>query len=135
MALKTYHGSCHCGEIRYEADMDLAQGAGRCNCTYCLKTRAWSAFVKPDAFRVTAGEDRAVSYHKHELAPEKFHCSTCGVHLYGRGDADYMRGPFVSVCVATLDDATPEELAAMPVRYSDGLNNNWQNPPAITSYL
>ena len=135
MALKTYHGSCHCGAIIYQADMDLAQGAGRCNCTYCLKTRAWSAFVKPEAFRVLAGEDLAVSYHKHDQAPEKFHCPTCGVHVYGRGDADYMGGPFVSVFVATLDDPTPEELAAMPLRFSDGLNNNWQNPPVITSYL
>lgn len=135
MALKTYHGSCHCGGIRYEADIDLANGAGRCNCTYCRKTRAWTTFMKPDAFRVLAGEDRAVAYHQHEQAPVKFHCPTCGVQVYGRGDADYMGGPFVSVFVGTLDDATPEELAAMPVRYSDGLNNNWQNPPAITSYL
>jgi hypothetical protein len=135
MALKTYHGSCHCGAVRYEADLDLAQGASRCNCTYCLKARAWSAFAKPDTFRVTAGEDRAVAYHKHEQAPVKYHCPTCGVHVYGRGDADYMGGPFVAICVNTLDDATPEELAAMPMRYSDGLHNNWQNPPAITSYL
>lgn len=91
--------------------------------------------MQPAAFRVTAGEDRAVSYHRHKQAPEKFHSPTCGVHVYGRGDADYMGGPFVSISVATPDDATPEELAAMPVRYSDGLHNDWQNPPAITSYL
>lgn len=135
MALKTYHGSCHCGAIRYEAELDLTQGAGRCNCTYCRKTRSWTAFTKPDSFRVTEGADRAISYHQHDQAPEKFHCPTCGVHVYGRGDADYMGGPFVSVFIGTLDDATPEELAAMPVRYSDGLHNNWQNPPKITSYL
>lgn len=135
MPLKTYHGSCHCGAIRYEVDLDLSQGAGRCNCTYCLKTRAWSAFLKPDALRITAGEDSAIQYHQHAEAPRKFHCATCGVHVYGRGDADYMGGPFASISVATLDDATPEELAAMPIRYSDGRNNNWQNPPAVTSYL
>lgn len=135
MALKTYHGSCHCGAIRYEVEIDLARGGGRCNCTYCRKVRAWSAFVKPEAFCITAGESRAVGYHKHDQAPEKFHCPTCGVHVFGRGDADYMGGPFVSICLGTLDDATAEELAAMPTRYSDGLNNNWQNPPAITSYL
>jgi hypothetical protein len=135
MALKTYHGSCHCGAVRYEADLDLAQGAGKCNCTYCAKTRAWSAFVKPEGFRLLSGAEQARAYHKHELAPVKYHCAVCGVRTHGTGDADYMGGPFVAVFVNTLDDATAEELAAAPVRFSDGLHDNWQNPPAVTSYL
>lgn len=135
MPLKTYHGSCHCGAIRFEADIDLSKGTGKCNCTYCRKVRAWKAFVKPDAFRALAGEDQAVSYHKHEQATLKFHCPTCGVTTHERGNADYMGGEFVGVFVAALDDATPEELAAAPGRYADGLGNNWQNPPAVTSYL
>ena len=135
MALKTYRGSCHCGKLSYEVDLDLAAGAGRCNCTYCLKTRNWSAFVKPADFRMLSGEGEAIAYRKHDQAPTKHHCPVCGVHLYGDGEADYMGGPFLFVQVATLDDATAEELAAAPLRYSDGLHNNWQNPPAITSYL
>jgi hypothetical protein len=51
------------------------------------------------------------------------------------GDADYMGGPFVGLFVATLDDVTPEEFAATPVRFSDGLHDNWQNPPRETGYL
>ncbi len=135
MTLKTHKGSCHCGAVTYEVEIDLAKGTGKCNCTYCLKTRAWSAFVKPTAFRLLSGADRLVAYHKHEQAPIKHHCATCGVHTHGTGDADYMGGPFVSVLVNTLDTASAEELASAPVRFSDGRNNNWQNPPAETRHL
>ncbi len=133
--LKTYQGSCHCGAIRYEADIDLAQGTSRCNCTFCLKTRAWSAFVKPDAFRLAAGSQEGTAYHKHAEAPVKYHCPRCGVLTHAKGEADYMGGPFVSVFVNTLDDASPEELVSGPIRFCDGLHNNWMNPPADIRHL
>ena len=134
MTLKTYKGGCHCGNIQFEADIDLANGTNKCNCTYCLKTRAWSAFLKPKDFRLKKAEG-LVRYHAHPQAPVKHHCAKCGVHTHATGDADYMGGPFVSVSVHVLDNVEPELLVAAPVKYSDGLHNNWQNPPAETRYL
>lgn len=133
--LKTFTGSCHCGAIRYETDLDLSRGTGRCNCTFCLKARAWAAYVKPEAFRLAAGSEEGVGYHRHPQAPVKYHCGRCGVLTHARGDADYMGGPFVCVFVATLDGASPEELLSGPIRYSDGLHNDWAHPPADIRHL
>ena len=135
MTTKTYKGSCHCGAIAFEADLDLARGTSRCNCTFCTKTRAWKSFTQPAAFRILRGADKVASYHKHPDAPLKHFCPTCSVYTHETGHADYMGGDFVGVFVASLDDAEPAELIASPVRYADGRNNNWGSPPAETRHL
>lgn len=135
MTVRNYQGSCHCGAISYEAEIDLAQGTGKCNCSFCMKTRAWKAFVRPETFRILSGADHATPYRKHPQAPIKHFCRTCGVYTHETGSADYMGGDFVGIFLASLDNAEDSELASAPIRYSDGRNNAWQNSPAETAYL
>ena len=132
---RTYTGSCHCGAVRYEADIDFTRGMSECNCTFCTKTRAWKAFVKPPSFRVLSGSDNIKGYHKHPLASLKYFCDVCGVRTHEVGGAEYMGGDFVGILVPTLDDAEAEELITAAVRYADGRRDNWQNPPAETRHL
>ena len=132
--LKTYHGSCHCGKVRFEADIDLSQGTLRCNCSVCIKVRFWPAVVKRAAFRLLCGEDALSLYQFHTRTDEHFFCKHCGVRSFGTGNSARW-GEFHAVNVTCLDDVTDEELATSPITYLDGRNDQWETPPRETGYL
>ena len=131
---KTFHGSCHCGAVRFEADLDLTQPTYRCNCSICRRNRFWAAVVKPAQFRVIAGRDELKQYLFGDKSMGHAFCKTCGVRPYGLGHSPEV-GEVVGVNIGCLENTLPEELAAAPIRYCDGKNDNWQHPPPITSYL
>jgi hypothetical protein len=132
--LKTYHGSCHCGAVRFEADIDLTQPTFRCNCSICSRNRFWAAVVKPAAFRLLNGKNELTQYLFYSMQNEHYFCKTCGVRPYGVGN-NPESGEVIGVNIGCLEDASPEELAAAPIRYCDGRNDNWPNEPVIRQYL
>ena len=133
--IKTYTGSCHCGAVRFQADLDLSQGTGKCNCSICTKTRNWGISIKPDAFRLISGEQAQSTYRFGTLSSHHLFCRHCGVRTFGKGYVEEMGGAYVSISLASLDDVDPAELIAAPVNYSDGRNNAWWNRPTETRHL
>ena len=133
--MKTYQGSCHCGAVRFEADIDLSAGTGRCNCSYCAKVRNWSARTKPEQFRLLAGEDMLSDYMFNTNSAHHQFCKRCGVRTFSKGYIEQMGGAFVSVMLSCLDGVDPGELAAAPVRYMNGRDNKWFDAPSETRHL
>ena len=128
---RAYRGGCHCTTLRFEVDLDLAAGTVKCNCSYCDKSRFWFARAEQDDLRAS-GE--ATDFRGRNPVAHHFFCPRCGVHVYDRIDAPNMLGrPYVNVSVACLEDV--DELCAAPVRYCDGLNDDWAATPNETRHL
>lgn len=132
--MKTYHGSCHCGAVRFEADIDLARGTLRCNCSFCAKVRFWPAIIEPAAFRLLAGADALTEYRFNTRRERQPFCRHCGVRAFGIGNSPRW-GEYYAVNVTCLDDADEAALAAAPITYVDGKNDDWETAPAHTAHL
>jgi len=131
---KTYRGSCHCGAVRFEADLDLAAGTFKCNCSICFKSRGWLAPAPANAFRLLAGEQTLRDY---QFAKKRIHhvfCTQCGVRPFSRG-TDAKGEVSYAVRVNCLDGVEAQEFADAPVKYFDMLHDNFKSPPAETRHL
>jgi hypothetical protein len=131
--LKTYRGSCHCGAVKFEADLDLTQDSYRCNCSICRRTRFWPAVARPAGFRLLAGEPQLTQYLFNTRKNQHWFCKVCGVRAYGVG-TDTPMGVMIGVNLGCLEDIPDEELSRIPVTCVDGLHDRFA-PPEHAGYL
>jgi hypothetical protein len=112
---KTYTGSCHCGQVAYEADTDLGMVVS-CNCSICRKRGALLTFVPEDNFRLKSGGEALTDYLFNKKVVHHMFCPTCGVGAFARGirpDGAKM----IALNVRCLDGV---DLDALKVRKFDG---------------
>ena len=93
--LKTHHGSCHCGAVKFEADIDLEAGTGKCNCSICTKKRGWNAQIKPEAFRLLTDPAALSDYQFGSNSAHHVFCKACGVSAFGHGYVEEIGGAYV----------------------------------------
>ncbi|MCB1741639.1 MAG: GFA family protein [Gammaproteobacteria bacterium] len=117
--MHTYHGSCHCGAIRYEVELDLHR-VTRCTCSICRKKGALLARADPQRLRILQGEEHMQLYQFNQMIARHYFCPTCGIHTFGNPRA----APHLFVVnVNTLDDYDLD--AEQPeIRVFDG--RNWE---------
>jgi hypothetical protein len=134
--LETYTAGCHCGAVRFEVDLDLGNGTGKCNCTFCAKARLWTVKSKPENFRLLCDEAEMVDYQLTNHVAHHLFCRRCGIRPYEWVDIPNMTGEkYVNINVACLDCVDIDALLAAPISYYDGLHDNWGSTPAEVRHL
>lgn len=85
-------GACHCGQVRYEAEVDPAR-SGICHCTDCqvLTGTAFRVSIPtlPGTFRLLTGTP-SVYVKTADSGAKRRHafCPTCGTPVYASADED-----------------------------------------------
>ena len=125
--LKTYRGSCHCGAVKFEADLDLTQSSYRCNCSICRRTRFWTLVAKPEGFRLLSDEAEMTQYLFRTKKNQHYFCKRCGVRAFGVGTETPI-GKMYGVNVGCLEGVSEEELSRIPITYIDGQRDRFASP-------
>jgi hypothetical protein len=120
---KKHTGGCHCGAVRFEAELDLGAGGSMCNCTVCTKIAAVGAIVRPSEFTLVSGADSLSVYEWGAKISRRHFCKHCGVHCFAFGHLDVLGGDYVSINFNTLDDFDRGEVS---ISHWDGRHNNWE---------
>lgn len=106
--MTTHTGSCHCGAVAFEVDLDLSRVLA-CNCSICTKTGALWAFTPATSLRLQKGSDTLASYQFGQKRLNHRHCSVCGVETFAEAkmpDGTDSRG----INVRTLDGVDMDTL-------------------------
>lgn len=132
--LKTYQGSCHCGVVRFEADLDLTQSTYRCNCSICRRTRFWPAVAREEGFRLLSGESALTQYLFNSRKNQHYFCKHCGVRPFGVGTETPI-GKMYGVNLGCIEGISEAELASLTITRVDGMHDRWQGSPAHGAHL
>jgi len=120
-------GGCHCGAVRFEANLPDAVQAQGCNCSMCEKLGYVHIIVPESRFRLTRGADKITTYTFNTGVAKHTFCSVCGVKSFYRPRSN--PGGW-SVNARCLDN--PEDLD-IDIEAFDG--RNWEAHAASLAHL
>lgn len=110
---ETKKGGCHCGKVRYEAQLDLTQPVLECNCSICQGNGLLLAFVPETGMHIESGEDALTEYRFNKEKIAHLFCSTCGIECFGRAKNESGVTTY-AVNVRTIDDIDLSTLTRKP---------------------
>jgi hypothetical protein len=115
-------GGCHCGAVRFEAEVPERVEVLDCNCSICAKTGFRHLIVSHGDFSLLSGADGLIRYRFGTGAAEHLFCATCGVKSFyqPRSHPDAW-----SLNLNALDDTS-----GLSVSFSTFDGRNWEEAAA-----
>lgn len=118
-----YHGSCHCGAVRFTVEDDITETYS-CDCSLCSKKNALMINVHQDKLTIVAGEDQLSLYQWNTRVARHYFCRHCGIYPFHkkRSLPDHY-----GVNARCLDDF---DAASVPTRKAGGKDMTVADPAA-----
>jgi len=109
----TLNGSCHCGSVKFTADLPFGlSSARRCTCSICRMRGAVAVTSTPAGFRITEGEDKLATYRFNTGVAEHHFCSVCGIYTHHKRRSNPNE---LGVNVACLESVSPFDFREVKV--------------------
>lgn len=86
--MKTYHGGCHCGKVKFTVEGDFTEGLS-CNCSHCKAKGMLLSFVPAAQVTEVTGADTLTTYKFNKMHISHQFCAVCGVQPFGQADGTY----------------------------------------------
>ena len=81
--LETREGGCHCGRVRFRAEVDLDL-LSHCSCSICTKKGILHLGTDPATFQLLRGKTALTVYTFGTGVAQHTFCSHCGMHALFR---------------------------------------------------
>jgi hypothetical protein len=120
-------GGCHCGAVRFEAELPDQIEAQACNCSMCEKLGFIHIIVPESRFRLTQGAEAITTYTFNTGVAKHTFCKVCGVKSFYRPRSN---PDGWSVNARCLDD---RESLNIEIGLFDG--GNWETHAASLAHL
>lgn len=118
--MSTYHGSCHCGRVKFTVETDIDKVIS-CNCSICTKKGALHHRVSAEQFELLEGEDCLTPYQFNTKVAHHYFCRFCGIHPFSNPRA---APEMYSINIRCLDDFDMESESYEVISF-DG--RNWED--------
>lgn len=115
MPAQTYHGSCQCGAVSFDATLDISHPI-TCDCSRCRRLGSVLAFAPRENFTLLSGEDALVEYLFNRHAIRHQFCRICGIEPFAYG-AMPDGTPMIAINVNCLDGV---DARALPAHHHHG---------------